>query len=316
MSGPALELRDVAVDYRRQGRSTLRSVAGVNLTVERGTVVGLVGESGCGKSSLARAAVGLLRPSAGEVLFEGEPVHNVTGLRRRRQRDVKLQMVFQDPFSSLNPRRTIGAQLADGLAAIGVASGRHEARVRELIGQVGLSAQLVNVYPHQLSGGQRQRLSIARALATEPSVIVADEPISSLDVSAQASIAKLLLSLSRELDVGILFSSHDLAVVRELADRIYVMYLGKIVESAPTTLLWANGLHPYSQALVAAIPEADGSGHLPSSLPGEVPDPAAPPSGCRFHPRCPLAFDRCAVDQPVLHMVAPDRSVACWLVDA
>jgi len=303
----ALELLDVVVDYHGRG-GRVRAVAGASLAVERGRIVGLVGESGCGKSTLARAAVGLVATTSGTVTFEGRPV---TALRRRARPAelVRLQLVFQNPYSSLNPRRTIGSQLADGMAV----RGGREARVRELLELVGLPANAVGRYPHEFSGGQRQRMAVARALAADPSVIVLDEPLASLDASAQAQLANLLKRLSRELDVGLLLISHDLAIVRHVADDVSVMYLGRMVETAPTAPLWERPAHPYTEALTAAVPRADGAGVLPESLPGEVPDPAHPPSGCRFHPRCPYAFDRCPVEEPPLMPLAGDRSAACWL---
>jgi oligopeptide/dipeptide ABC transporter ATP-binding protein len=306
----ALELCDVVVDYHGRG-GRVRAVAGASLAVQRGRIVGLVGESGCGKSTLARAAVGLVATTSGTVTFQGQPV---TALRRRARPAelVRLQLVFQNPYSSLNPRRTIGSQLADGMSV----RGGREARVRELLELVGLPANAVGRYPHEFSGGQRQRMAVARALAADPSVIVLDEPLASLDASAQAQLANLLKHLSRELDVGLLLISHDLAIVRHVADDVSVMYLGRMVETAPTAPLWERPAHPYTEALTAAVPRADGAGVLPESLPGEVPDPAHPPSGCRFHPRCPYAFDRCPVEEPPLMPLTGDRSAACWLQTA
>jgi peptide/nickel transport system ATP-binding protein len=305
----ALELNDVEVEYDRRGGGRVRAVAGASLTVERGQIVGLVGESGCGKSSLARAAVGLVAPVAGTVRFEGREVTPMT--RRARPRElVRLQMVFQNPYSSLNPRRKVGSQLADGLPA---AVSSRDARVRELLELVGLPAGAAARFPHQFSGGQRQRIAIARALAADPTVIVLDEPLASLDASAQAQLANLLVDLSRELDLSLLLISHDLAIVRHVADVTSVMYLGTMVETGATRVLWRTPLHPYSEALIAAVPHADGAGLLPDALPGEVPDPANPPSGCRFHPRCPYAFSRCVAEEPPPITVADGRTAACWL---
>ena len=311
-----LELRDLEVEYARPGRPPVRAVAGASLAVEAGQVVGLVGETGCGKSTLARAAVGLLKPSAGSVWFEGRQLRPL-GRRARSSSDARLQMVFQNPFSSLNPRRRVGDQIADPMAILGVvpATGRR-GRVSELLEQVGLPATAARRFPHQYSGGQRQRIAIARALAAEPSVIVLDEPLSSLDASAQAQVANLLQSLARELNVGLLLISHDLAIVRHIADVVAVMYLGLVVETAPTRRLWEAPLHPYTEALIEAIPRADGKGWLPEALPGEVPDPARPPAGCRFHPRCPYVFDRCRTDPPPLIPVVSGRQAACWLHEA
>ncbi len=303
----ALELTDVVVDYHgRDG--TVRAVAGASLSVDRGRIVGLVGESGCGKSSLARAAVGLVPAAGGSVVFEGRPVTAMT--RRARPADlVRLQLVFQNPYSSLNPRRTVGSQVADGTR-----DGR--TRVGDLLELVGLSANAASRYPHEFSGGQRQRIAIARALAADPSVIVLDEPLASLDASAQAQLANLLTRLSRELELGLLLISHDLAIVRHVADEVCVMYLGRMVETGPTLALWRGPAHPYSEALIAAVPHADGEGTLPDALPGEVPDPSRPPSGCRFHPRCPYAFDRCSSEEPPLLGLAGGREAACWLQQA
>ncbi|HEY8316919.1 MAG TPA: ABC transporter ATP-binding protein [Gaiellaceae bacterium] len=308
----ALEIHDVVVDYEARGGGRVRAVAGASLTVEPGQIVGLVGESGCGKSSLARAAVGLVAPTSGSVLFEGAPVTPLTR-RARPPALVRLQLVFQNPYSSLNPRRKIAAQLGDALDALDVPRRGRAARVHELIELVGLPAAAADGYPHEFSGGQRQRIAIARSLAASPSVIVLDEPLASLDASAQAQLANLLVELSRELGLGLLLISHDLAIVRHIADAVSVMYLGLMVETGPTLPLWQLPLHPYSEALIGAVPHADGTGFLPEALPGEVPDPASPPSGCRFHPRCPYVFDRCRHDDPPLVPLQGGRTAACWL---
>jgi oligopeptide/dipeptide ABC transporter ATP-binding protein len=308
----ALELEDVVVDYDRRG-TKLRAVAGASLSVDAGQIVGLVGESGCGKSTLARAAVGLVPVAEGTVTFEGARVSPLS--RRARPRSLsRLQLVFQNPYSSLNPRRKIGSQIGDALSTLGLADGAaRTARVAELCKLVGLPASAVNRYPHEFSGGQRQRIAIARTLAAQPSVLVLDEPLASLDASAQAQLANLLVNLSRELDLGLLLISHDLAIVRHVADTVSVMYLGRMVEQGPTTAVWSAPLHPYSERLIGAIPHPDGSGLLPTALPGEVPDPSHPPAGCRFHPRCPYAFDRCSVEDPPLVPLADGRLAACWL---
>jgi oligopeptide/dipeptide ABC transporter ATP-binding protein len=313
---PTLEIDDVVVEYHRKRMARVRAVAGATISVSKGQVHGLVGESGCGKSSLARAATGLVPVASGSIHFEGHPVSPLT--RRRRPAHLRrLQMVFQDPQASLNPRRTVGDQLSSALRrSAGVASAQRPTRIRELLDTVGLPTDAATRLPGEFSGGQRQRVGIARALAADPKVIIADEPISALDASAQAQIANLLVTLARELDLGILFISHDLAIVRHVADVVTVMYLGTVVESAPTKALWDEPYHPYSEALIAAAPEHDGSGVVPRSLPGEIPDPASPPTGCRFHPRCAYAFERCPSDVPPLFALAPDRRSACWLQDA
>ncbi|MFL5927188.1 MAG: oligopeptide/dipeptide ABC transporter ATP-binding protein [Gaiellaceae bacterium] len=312
----ALELEDIVVEYDRRDSGRVRAVAGASLSVARGQIVGLVGESGCGKSSLARAAVGLVKPAAGSIRFDGR---NVTPLSRRaRPQDlVRLQLVFQNPYSSLNPRRKVGSQLADALVAIDSVTRRgRAARVRELCELVGLAPAAADRYPHEFSGGQRQRIAIARTLAADPTVLVLDEPLASLDASAQAQLANLLVGLSRELGLGLLLISHDLAIVRHVADSVSVMYLGVIVEQGETRPLWELPLHPYSEALIGAVPRPDGRGFLPEALPGEVPDPGHPPTGCRFHPRCPYAFDRCPQEEPPLVPLADGRLAACWLQPA
>jgi oligopeptide/dipeptide ABC transporter ATP-binding protein len=308
-----LELEDVVVEYRRRDGRTVTAVAGASLTVEPGQVVGLVGESGCGKSTLARAAVGLVRTASGRVRFGGEEVTALRRLGSRSTAHLGLQMVFQDPYSSLNPRRRVRDQLADSLRAVGAPAPDWDARIADLLEQVGLPATAAGNYPHEFSGGQRQRISIARVLALDPRVIVADEPISALDASTQASVGRLLLGLSRDLGVGILFISHDLAIVRRISDEVNVMYLGRIVERAPAAVVWDRPEHPYTQALIGAVPKADGSGRLPVFLRGEVPDPADPPEGCRFHPRCPVAVDRCGQEDQVLRPLTGDHAVACLL---
>ncbi|HEV7662406.1 MAG TPA: ABC transporter ATP-binding protein [Chloroflexota bacterium] len=308
-----LDIRNLEVVYQRTDGTPVHAVAGASLSVEVGEIVGLVGETGCGKSSLARAAVGLTPIAGGEVRFDGAPV-SALGRRARTKTDVRLQMVFQNPYGSLNPRRKIGEQVADALTILSDgARGDRRGRVVELLRRVGLSSDMADRHPHQLSGGQRQRVAIARALAASPKVIVLDEPLSALDASVQAQVANLLVDLSRELGMGMLLISHDLAIVRHVAHRTAVMYLGHIVESAPTRQLWSAPAHPYTRALIDAIPHPDGAGHLPEALAGEIPDPAHPPLGCRFNPRCPHAFDRCRVDSPVLQPLDGARTVACWL---
>ncbi|MGI9112664.1 MAG: oligopeptide/dipeptide ABC transporter ATP-binding protein [Gaiellaceae bacterium] len=309
-----VEVRELDVVYRRQGVE-VHAVVGASLALERARITGLVGESGCGKSSLARAIVGLVEPAAGEIVFDGKPL---SPLRRgaRPRHETRLQMVFQNPYSSLNPRRTVGSQIADGLRLRGEGDrDNRRTRVGGLLDQVGLSAGAAGRFPHQFSGGQRQRIAIARALAADPSVIVLDEPLSSLDASAQAQVANLLVGLTRDLGLALLLISHDLAIVRHVADEVSVMYLGTIVEEGPTREVWSSPQHPYTGALIAAIPAADGSGTLPEALPGEVPDPASPPSGCRFHPRCPHAFARCPAEEPQLYELGPGRAAACFLRD-
>ncbi|MGW3352845.1 ABC transporter ATP-binding protein [Nonomuraea rubra] len=295
-----LTIDDLVVEHRSPGRPVVRAVAGASLSVRPGEVVGLVGESGCGKSTLARAVCGLNPITAGSIDFDGQPVTPL-GLRRRRL--TGIQMVFQDPYASLNPRRRVGDQIADGLRAARDTA----ASPADLLERVGLPRDFAGRHPHEFSGGQRQRIAIARALAARPRLLIGDEPISALDASAQAQVARLMRDLAVESGAGLLFISHDLSVVRLIADRIAVMYLGKIVEVGDTAEVWANPRHPYTKALMAAIPQPDGLGVLPAELPGDVPDPANPPAGCRFSPRCPLVMDVCRDKEPDF------GPVACWL---
>ncbi|MDF0595314.1 ABC transporter ATP-binding protein [Psychromarinibacter halotolerans] len=305
-----LEMRNVEVSYPGARGLPVRAVAGIDLTIQAGRVTALVGESGCGKSSLGKAAVGLLAPSAGSIRFEGEPVLPLDrGARPARLR--ALQMVFQDPYSSLNPRRRIGEQVADGVRAGTDRGGDVDRKVAEVLERVGLPAGIATRYPHEFSGGQRQRIAIARALAAKPRCIVADEPISALDASAQASVARLLADLVKDTGMGMLFISHDLSIVRRIADDIAVMYLGKLAEQGEPDDLWRAPRHPYTRGLVHAIPRADGAGRLPDDLPGDVANPASPPSGCRFHPRCPIAQDICTRTDPPVVTDPQGRRAAC-----
>ncbi len=308
----SLELEAVTVVFRGNGRRPVPAVVEVTLQVERGQVVGLVGESGSGKSSLGKAAVGLLRPTSGCVRFNGKPVSAI-GRRARPSSQLGLQMVLQNPFESLNPRRTVGNQIKDAMRASHLSKRLQDARLSQLLGVLGLAPDTAGKFPHQFSGGQRQRVAVARALAASPSMLILDEPFASLDASAQAQLANVLRVLADEEQVGMLVISHDLAIVRHIADRIAVMYLGTIVESGVASDVWSSALHPYTEALIGAIPKVDGRGALPIALPGEIADPANPPSGCRFHPRCPHAFAVCQVDSPVLIEASPGRNVACWL---
>ncbi|MEO3891027.1 ABC transporter ATP-binding protein [Nonomuraea sp. B5E05] len=295
-----LSVDDLVVEHRSPGRPAVRAVARASLTVGAGEVVGLVGESGCGKSTLARAVCGLNPVTAGSITFDGQPVTPL-GLRRRRL--TGIQMVFQDPYASLNPRRRVGDQVADGLrtARDTVTS------PADLLERVGLPREFAGRHPHEFSGGQRQRIAIARALAARPRLLIGDEPISALDASAQSQVARLMRDLAVDAGAGLLFISHDLSVVRLIADRIAVMYLGRIVEVGDTAEVWAEPRHPYTKALLQAIPQPDGRGVLPAELPGDVPDPANPPQGCRFHPRCPHVMDVCRGEEPGF------GPVACWL---
>lgn len=311
---PIVEVKNLAVEYTR-GDQKVRAVAGVDLSVGAGEILGLVGESGCGKSTLGKAIVGILQGAEGEVTFDGQAVTKIG----RGQRDAhfrNLQMIFQDPYGSLNPRRKIGDQIADGPRIGGVSKGDALEKAASLLERVGLPRNAVERYPHQFSGGQRQRIAIARALAISPKVIIADEPISALDTSSQAAVANLLVNLVEEFQMGLIFISHDLSIVRRISDRVAVMYLGKIVETGKTEEIWNSPAHPYTKALMSAIPHADGKAFIPLDLPGDVPNPAYPPSGCRFHPRCPLAKSECGVNEPMQIALQGGRKVSCILQDA
>lgn len=321
MSEPLLRVRDLRKWYPlRAGlfgraRSFVRAVDGVSFDVAAGETFALVGESGCGKTTVGRAILRLVEPSAGRVLFDGRDVLALRGAALRRLRR-DMQIVFQDPYASLNPRMTVGAIVGEALEVHGIARGSElEDRVATVLRRVGLAPEHRRRYPHEFSGGQRQRIGIARALALEPRFLVCDEAVSALDVSIQAQILNLLAELQQELSLTYLFIAHDLAVVEHLADRVGVMYLGRLVESAPARELFADPRHPYTRALLAANPVPDPfAPEERAVLEGEVPSPIAPPSGCRFHPRCPLAFAPCPLREPELAAAGAGREAACHLV--
>jgi oligopeptide/dipeptide ABC transporter ATP-binding protein len=298
-----------------QGRVTIKAVDGVDFDIRRGETMGLVGESGCGKSTVARSVLLLHRPTAGEVFLEGRDLCQLNAQELRRVRP-NAQIIFQDPYASLDPRRTIGYTIGEPLLIGGLANDKERReRVAALLGLVGLNAFYENRYPHELSGGQRQRVGIARALATDPRFVVADEPISSLDVSIQAQVINLLRRLREQLDLTYLFISHDLRVVRYISNDVAVMYLGRIVEIAPTEELFKEPLHPYTQALLSAVPRPrwETTGVQRIRLEGEVPSPSNPPPGCHFAPRCRLASEQCRLESPTLVEVSPGHKVACHL---
>lgn len=298
-----------------QRRLPVKAVDGVDFDICCGSTLGLVGESGCGKSTLARAVLQLYHPSAGQVLFEGQDLCQMKA-RELRQVRTRAQIIFQDPYASLDPRRSIGYTVGEPLLLNGLKDehARRE-RVAELLRLVGLNPAYENRYPHEFSGGQRQRVGIARALATNPTFVVADEPVSALDVSIQAQVINLLRDLQARLNLTYLFISHDLRIVRYLSDQVAVMYLGRIVELAPTQELYAHPLHPYTQALLSAVPKArwETTGMQRIHLKGEVPSPINPPAGCYFSPRCWACDPHCREEGPTLTEVRPGHKVACFL---
>jgi peptide/nickel transport system ATP-binding protein len=321
---PMLEVQDVARHFdvsrpllqrliSREGRRSLHAVDGVSFAIPKGTTLSLVGESGCGKSTMARLVVGLYHTTRGQVLFDGEDLSAARSNAAQRRR---MQMIFQDPYASLNPRWRVLDIVAEPLRAFKLLQGRAaiEARVGELLTQVGLSPADGQKFPHEFSGGQRQRISIARALSSEPEFLVCDEPTSALDVSVQAQILNLMKDLQRRRNLTYLFISHNLAVVRQVSDRIGVMYLGRIVELAPSETLFEAPRHPYTRALMEAIPDLAMTGRERIPVGGEVPSPIDPPSGCAFNPRCPLANDRCRVERPGM-TVTGATLVACHAVE-
>jgi peptide/nickel transport system ATP-binding protein len=319
-----MEVRDLARHFdvsrpllqraiAREGRRTLRAVDGISFAIPKGSTLSLVGESGCGKSTVARLCVGLYAPTAGSVRFDGRDLAQARAMADQRRR---MQMIFQDPYASLNPRWRVADIIAEPIRAFGLVTSRAEqqARVAELLTQVGLSPLDGQKFPHEFSGGQRQRISIARALSSNPEFLVCDEPTSALDVSVQAQILNLMKELQQRLNLTFLFISHNLAVVRQVSDRIGVMYLGRLAELAPAETLFRHPRHPYTRALMEAIPDLDMTGRERIPVGGEVPSPITPPSGCAFHPRCPLANDRCKRERPELKP-AGQAMVACHAVE-
>jgi peptide/nickel transport system ATP-binding protein len=322
-----LDVRDVAKDFdvskpwlnrviERQDRQILKAVDGVSFTIDRGETLSLVGESGCGKSTVARLICGLYTPSRGSIRFDGTDMvdadaDNVQQLRKR------FQMIFQDPYASLNPRWRVGKIIAEPLRVHNIAKDDDDIRQRvdKLLLQVGLSPLDQEKFPHEFSGGQRQRISIARALSSNPEFLVCDEPTSALDVSVQAQILNLMKDLQREFGLTYLFISHNLAVVSHISNRVGVMYLGRLVEVADTKQIFANPQHPYTQMLLSAIPDLKMTGKQRTPVAGEVPNPLNPPTGCAFHPRCPHANERCKTERPNLINDADGGQVSCHAVE-
>ena len=313
-NAPLVSVRDLKVHFALGGEGVLKAVDGVSFEIMRGETLGLVGESGCGKSTLGRALLRLTPTTGGQLFFRGQELTNISSRELRRMRR-HMQMIFQDPYASLNPRMTVGQIVSEPIDTFRLARGRERGeRVRELLETVGLSARHAGRYPRDFSGGQRQRIGIARALAANPEFIVADEPISALDVSIQAQIMNLLERLRRERDLTYLFISHDLRAIRHVSDRIAVMYLGKLVEVGTAKSVYDEPLMPYTKALISAVPFADPAREAARRrivLAGEVPSPINPPPGCRFHTRCPYAIQACREVVPALAEIKPARFATC-----
>ena len=327
---PMLELRDITRRFEKKldfaGRIAQRlgapvreevvhAVDRVNLTVRKGEVVGLVGESGCGKSTLGRMVAGILPPTEGTILRDGRDIKALTGAEARQMK-LRTQMIFQDPYASLNPRMRVQDIVGEAPRVHGLLDGAaFDDYVDEQMRRAGLDPTFKRRYPHQFSGGQRQRIGIARALAVKPDFIVCDEAVAALDVSIQAQILNLFMRLRRELDLTYLFISHDLGVVEHLSDRVVIMYLGRVVEEADTETVFRRPNHPYTRSLLDSVPRIENRKRAFSVVKGEIPSPINPPAGCHFHPRCPLATERCRVEVPKLREVAPGQRSACHLND-
>ncbi|WP_414474589.1 ABC transporter ATP-binding protein [Microvirga sp. M2] len=294
----------------------VHAVDDVSLSIAPGEVVGLVGESGCGKTTLGRMVAGIMPPSSGQLLYKGQPMA-VMSPEQARQAKLKIQMVFQDPMASLNPRMRVSEIIGEAPRVHGIVSRKEQAdHVATIMEKVGLDPTYAARFPHQFSGGQRQRIGIARALAVRPDFLVCDESVAALDVSIQAQIINLFMELRRDLGLTYLFISHDLGVVEHIADRTVIMYLGRVVEIAPTPELFSQPNHPYSRALLDEAPRVDTRKRIFAPIKGEIPSPLDPPSGCAFHPRCPHALPRCTMERPQMREVAPGRFSACHLNDA
>jgi oligopeptide transport system ATP-binding protein len=323
-AAPLLQVENLTMHFpiykgviRRQV-GVIKAVDGINFDIRKGETLGLVGESGCGKSTVGRCILRLYTPTAGRILFDGTDLATLHGEKLRRARP-RMQMIFQDPQACLNPRMTVGSIISEPLDEHRAATGKAKReRVQELLDAVGMNPRFADRYPHEFSGGQRQRIGIARALALEPEFIVCDEPIAALDVSIQAQVVNLLEDLQKKLDLTYLFISHDLSMVRHIADRVAVMYLGKVVELAPRDALYSSPQHPYTKALLSAVPIPNPAVEAKRKriiLTGDVPSPARPPAGCRFCTRCPVAIDKCRSVEPEWRALPGGRHVACHLVE-
>ena len=330
MTYPMLEIRDISKQFVKRldlaakiaakmganvKEEVVHAVDGVSMSIAKGEVLGLVGESGCGKTTLGRIVAGILEPTAGEIHFKGKAVSSKTG-GDAKDAALQIQMIFQDPFASLNPRMRVVDIIGEAPVCHGIVSAADRAKyVEDVMLQVGLDPEYARRFPHQFSGGQRQRIGIARALAVKPEFLVCDEAIAALDVSIQAQVINLFMDLREDLDLTYLFISHDLSVVEHISDRVVIMYLGRIVETAPTDELFDSPNHPYTQALLNEVPRLESRSIDYQPVSGEIPSPLDPPSGCHFHPRCPHATERCRLEVPVLREIAGNRLSACHLND-
>ena len=330
MTYPMLEIRDISKQFVKRldlaakiaaklganvKEEVVHAVDGVSMSIAKGEVLGLVGESGCGKTTLGRIVAGILEPTAGEIHFKGKAVSSKTG-GDAKDAALQIQMIFQDPFASLNPRMRVVDIIGEAPVCHGIVSAADRAKyVEDVMLQVGLDPEFARRFPHQFSGGQRQRIGIARALAVKPEFLVCDEAIAALDVSIQAQVINLFMGLREDLDLTYLFISHDLSVVEHISDRVVIMYLGRIVETAPTDELFDSPNHPYTQALLNEVPRLESRSIDYQPVSGEIPSPLDPPSGCHFHPRCPHATERCRLEVPVLREIAGNRLSACHLND-
>ena len=322
MAGNLLEVRNLKKYYSvksgflNKDRRSVKAVDGINLSVKQGEILGIVGESGCGKSTLGRSILRLIEPTSGEVIFEGT---NICGLKKEEMRLKRreMQIVFQDPGASLNPRLTVGEIIGEPLEVFHICEGKEKGeRIYKLMDLVGINRAYINRFPHEFSGGQRQRLGIARALAVNPKLIICDEPVSALDVSIRAQVLNLIKELKDKLNLTYIFISHDLSVVHHICDRVAVMYLGRVVEIADKKQIYENPVHPYTKALLSAIPMPDPEVKRERIiLQGDVPNPADPPSGCHFHKRCPYAKKECSETVPPFVTVEPGHQVLCWLAE-